>query len=97
MSKPTGEDAFLHDLEGTVQEELALAGRSQPEDEPFSLPIEEWLFDPADVQREEIGLRNLLGAVEAVEGGSRAADSPASDRHGGRITARDEGAAGQLR
>ncbi|HEY0816565.1 MAG TPA: hypothetical protein VGE11_25075 [Pseudonocardia sp.] len=68
MSNPTADDAFLHDLEGTVRDELALADRSQPEDEPFGAPIEQWLFDPADVEREEIGLRSLLGAVEALEG-----------------------------
>ena len=71
MSTLSSDDAFLPDLEGTVREELALAERGQVEGEPFCVPMEEWLFDPADVQREEIGLRSLLGAVEAVEGGSR--------------------------
>jgi hypothetical protein len=32
------------------------------------VPVDEWLFDPADAQRYEIGLHNLLGAVEALEG-----------------------------
>ncbi len=71
MSIPPGDNAFLGDLEGTVREELALAERSQPGEEPFGGPIDEWLFDPADAQREEIGLRNLLGAVEALEDRSR--------------------------
>jgi len=39
-----------------------------------SVTSAEWLFDPMDVQREEIGLRSLLGAVEAIEG-----DDPRND------------------
>jgi hypothetical protein len=65
MSNPTADAAFLHELEGEVRAELSAAETSQPVD----LPTEEWLFDPADAQREEAGLRSLLGAVEALEGG----------------------------
>ena len=32
------------------------------------LPPSEWTVDPAEVERDEIGLRSLLGAVEALEG-----------------------------
>jgi hypothetical protein len=32
-------------------------------------PASEWLFDPTDAEREEVGLRNLLGAVEALDVG----------------------------
>ena len=63
MTDPTGE-AFLHGLEHTIREELIEAERSEPLDTPF----DQWRYDPTEVQREEIGLRSLLGAVEAVEG-----------------------------
>lgn len=66
MSVPTGGSEELHGLEIEVEEELALAEASHPETEA-ELPVTEWLFDPTDVEREEVGLRNLLGAVEAVE------------------------------
>lgn len=70
MSTPTGDRASLRDLEHTVEEELALAEGGRSEEESFAMPIEEWLIDPIDVQREEIGLRSLLGAVEALEEGA---------------------------
>ena len=47
-----------------------MAETGQPEAEAVGVPIDEWLLDPADAQRYEIGLRNLLGAVEALEDGS---------------------------
>lgn len=74
MSTPTGENAFLHELEHNVREELALAEASQPEEEAVGVPIDQWLVDPADAQRDEVGLRSLLGAVEALEDGSRSGD-----------------------
>jgi hypothetical protein len=61
----TDESAFLHELETTVKAELAEAEAGQPE----TAPIDQWIFDPADAAREEAGLRSLLGAVEALEGG----------------------------
>jgi len=70
MSTPTGDDAFLHALELTVRTELTLAETSQPWEEEVRVPIDEWLSDPADDQRYEVGLRSLLGAVEALEDGS---------------------------
>ncbi|MEU8379156.1 hypothetical protein [Streptosporangium sp. NPDC048865] len=79
MSTPAGENDFLHGLEGEVEAELALTEASHPE-EAADLPVTEWLFDPADAQRDEIGLRGLLGAVEALEGGSRP-DDLSPDRH----------------
>jgi hypothetical protein len=69
MSIPTGDNAFLYELELTVTTELTQAETNQPEEEAVGVPIDEWLSDPADAQRYEIGLRNLLGAVEAVEDG----------------------------
>ena len=70
MSTPTGDNPFLHALELNVRAELILAETSQPWEEAVRLPIDEWLSDPADDQRYEVGLRSLLGAVEALEDGS---------------------------
>lgn len=70
MSTPIGENAFLHELELNVSTELTLAGTGQPEEEAVRVSVDEWLFDPADEQRYEIGLHSLLGAVEALEDGS---------------------------
>jgi hypothetical protein len=70
MSIPTGDNAFLHELELNVSAELTQAETGQPEDEAVDVPIDEWLLDPADAQRYEVGLRNLLGAVDALEDGS---------------------------
>ncbi len=63
---PTGESQFLHKLETEVEVELVMVQSSHPEEE-FGVSPAEWLFDPTDVEREEVGLRNLLGAVEALE------------------------------
>jgi len=65
MSIPTSDNAFLDELELTVSAELAQAETSQPE--AACVPIDQWLTDPADEQRYEIGLRSLFGAVEALE------------------------------
>ena len=66
MSVPTGNYAFLHELEVDVCTELTLAETGPPEEEALGLPIEAWLSDPADDERYEAGLLDLLGAVEAV-------------------------------
>jgi hypothetical protein len=79
MSTSTGDNAFLYELELNVRTELTLAETSRPEIEA-DIQTVEWLLDP-DAQRYEIGLRALLGAVEAVEDGSRPSDDlPAADR-----------------
>ena len=70
MSIPTGDNAFLHELELNVSTELTRAETGQPEEEAVGVPIDEWLSDPADAQRYEINLRSLLSAVEALEDGS---------------------------
>ncbi|MEV4098241.1 hypothetical protein [Streptosporangium saharense] len=57
---------FLHELGAEVRVELRVAEASHPE-EMAELPVTEWLFDPTDVEREEIGLRGLLDAVEVLE------------------------------
>jgi hypothetical protein len=66
MSTPTGENHHLHELRVEVEAELILVESGHSE-EATDLPVTEWLFDPADAQRDEIGLRGLLGAVEALE------------------------------
>ena len=71
MSAPADDSAFLRALEQGVRAELAFSATSQPGEENVGVPIDEWLFDPVDAQREEVGLRNLLGAIEAMEDGSR--------------------------
>jgi hypothetical protein len=63
------DSGFLHELEINVTAELTEAETSPPAEEASSQPVDEWVFDPADAQREEAGLRSLLGAVEALEEG----------------------------
>jgi hypothetical protein len=75
MSTPTGDNAFLYELELTVRAELTLAETSQPEEQADGVPGDEWPPDP-DVQRYEVALRNLLGAVEALEDPSGPGDHP---------------------
>jgi len=73
MSTPTGDNAFLHELELSIRTDLTLAETSQPE-EPADVPITEWLPDTEE-QRYEVSLRNLLGAVEAMEDPARPGQS----------------------
>jgi len=70
MTTPTDDNAFLHELELDVRTELTLTVTSQPQEEAAGVPIDEWLSDPADDQRYEVGLRTLFGAVEALEDAS---------------------------
>ena len=71
-------DTFLHELELTVRTELTQAEAGQPYEEAIAVPIDQWLSDPADDQRYEVGLRSLLGAVEAVEDGLGPRYSPSA-------------------
>ena len=71
MSIPTGDNAFLHELELNVSTELTPAETGQPEEEAAGIPIDKWLSDPADDQRYEVDVRSLLDAVEVLEDGSR--------------------------
>jgi hypothetical protein len=61
------EGEFLHELESEVMLELDLARASHAADVPGESPAE-WLFDPSEAEREEIGLRNIQGALKALEG-----------------------------
>jgi hypothetical protein len=74
MGNSTGDGEFLRELEVEVEEELDLAEAARPEE--ITGPSSEWLFDPVDAEREEIGLRSLLGAIEAVEGDEHRNDNP---------------------
>lgn len=76
MSNPTGGDEVLHGLEIEVEEEIVMVEASHPETEA-ELPVAEWLFDPTDAEREEVGLRSLRDAVEAVEAVEHPGDNPA--------------------
>ncbi|MEO3875727.1 hypothetical protein ABGB18_43685 [Nonomuraea sp. B12E4] len=75
MSIPDGEKQFLYELEVEVEAEVTLVESSHPEQEA-DLPVSEWLFDPTEAEREEIGLRGLLDAVEVLE------DEPRHGNHG---------------
>jgi len=70
MTIPNGDNAFLQELELNVRSELTMVETGQPEVDAGGVPTAEWLLDP-DVQRYEVGLHSLLGAVETLEYGSR--------------------------
>ena len=63
---PNDETRFRRELEIEVEADLVMVESSRSE-EVLAQPESEWLFDPLDAQREEVGLRSLLGAVEALE------------------------------
>jgi hypothetical protein len=85
MSTPTGDNAFLHELELNVRIELALAETSQPEVETDGVPTIESLLDP-DAQRYEVALRSLLGAIEVLEDGPGGHPSPPDVPESGKTT-----------
>jgi len=59
------------ELELEVQSELGLVEASEAPGGGW--PAAPWAFDPFDGVREEIGLRNLLGAAESVARGDQPA------------------------
>jgi hypothetical protein len=70
MTGSTNRDVALRELEHSIRAELAStrdSQRSMP-----AAPTAESMYDRLEAQREEIGLRSLLGAVRAVD------DIPAS-------------------
>jgi hypothetical protein len=75
MNARRDDDETLHELETEVELELTAAEASHPERE-MALPVTDWLFDPIDAEREEIGLRGLLDAVEVLEDDTRPDDRP---------------------
>jgi hypothetical protein len=75
MTTPAGDNAFLQELEINVRSELAIVEAGQPEADNDGIPTVEWLLD-ADVQRYEMSLHSLLGAVETLENGARPGGGP---------------------
>jgi hypothetical protein len=75
MTTPTGDNAFLRELELNVRSELTIVETVQPEAGTASEPTLESLLE-VDDQRYEVGLHALLGAVEILENGSRPGDDP---------------------
>ena len=75
---PSDERQFLRDLRLEIETELKAVESKHPED-AFGVGQEEWLFDPTDIEREEVGLRNLLGAVEAIEDRPVESEPPTSE------------------
>jgi hypothetical protein len=69
MTTPAGDGAFLRELEVTIRTDLADAETTVTEEEAIAVPVDQWQFDPEDAERYEIGLRDLLGAVEVLEEG----------------------------
>lgn len=75
MTDPAGDNAFMQELELNIRSELTIVETTQPEVDADGVPTVEWLLDP-DVQRYEIGLHTLLGAVHTLENGARPGDRP---------------------
>ncbi|WP_198653849.1 hypothetical protein [Actinocorallia populi] len=65
VAVPAAPDTGVDTLTG---EGLAGSGSVK---EPADLPASEWLFDPAEEQEYEVGLRGLLGAVRELNGDAR--------------------------
>ena len=63
---PTDEGESLHEFQVEVEEELDIVRASHPQEALDGSPAE-WLFDPTDIEREEVGLRSVLAAVESLE------------------------------
>ncbi|HVU93364.1 MAG TPA: hypothetical protein VHC23_14080 [Jatrophihabitans sp.] len=61
----SGDERYPETLEIEVEAELELVESSSAAGgDALAQP---WAFDPVDIEREEIGLRNVLGAAEAIE------------------------------
>ncbi|WP_141585764.1 hypothetical protein [Actinomadura sp. WMMA1423] len=66
MSTPPGDNEFFVEFETEVRAELDLVESSEAE-RAAGQPVTEWLFDPGDAEREQVELRNLLGAAEELQ------------------------------
>jgi len=66
MSAGKEDDPVLRDLEIEVDADLELIAASGV-DEADPGPPGGWQFDPEEVQEEEVELRSLRGAIEALE------------------------------
>lgn len=60
------DDPVLRGLEVEVDADLELIAASGVDDNDPG-PPGQWQFDPAEVQEEEVDLRSLRGAIEALE------------------------------
>jgi hypothetical protein len=69
VSTPSG-DPLLTGLESEVEAEIELLESSCPA-VASTEPASQWQFDPSDITREEVGLRSILGAVEALRRAGR--------------------------
>ena len=63
---PEERSEFLHQLDAEIGRELSLA-ESSGSSTGLGASTAEWLYDPTDDEREQVGLRNIQGAVEALE------------------------------
>jgi len=79
---PTDDGRSLHKIKIEIEEELVIAGPCDADEWPGFSPTES-LFDPTEIERERIGLRNLLGAVEALDRDFEPGDSSHVDRSRG--------------
>jgi hypothetical protein len=62
---------FLRSVEVDVEARLDMVAATGPI-EYAALPAGDWQYDPTDVEREAVGLRSLIGAIESLEAGSEA-------------------------
>lgn len=70
------DDPVLRDLEVEVDADLELIAASGADDADPG-PPGEWQFDPEEVQEEEVELRSLRGAIEALETDQQGGPGPA--------------------
>jgi hypothetical protein len=75
MSTPTNDNEFLCELELGVRTELTQAETGQPEQDTGGASAALGLPDP-DTERDDVSLRMLLRAIEAMEDGSHPDDHP---------------------
>jgi hypothetical protein len=70
MTNWSDDNPYPRELEVEVAAELDLVAASEPAE--AGAGAQPWPFDPEDIEREEIGLRNILGAAEALDAEPRA-------------------------
>lgn len=83
MSRPIGESNFLHDLKAVVAVELTMAEVSHSQNPP-DLPVGEWLLDPIETERAQVGMRGILAAITELENGAPFRPATGRDQMRGR-------------
>jgi hypothetical protein len=63
----SNDSPFLEVLQSEIEAELVIV---EADGLDLSAPSAEWLFNPTDLEREEVGLRNLLAATKVLESGT---------------------------